>query len=137
MAAPTTPTTVTLRNSSGDTAMLVSSTYGGVPKAIQSGGESSEFQQDTSLNSFGSVVYAIGNIATWVVVWTANNQVAISILPAGAPIVWTDIWDKIQRDNAHDSYTTSYGWKYDSAARIESNGDAQVLIASIVALPPN
>ncbi|XP_039019541.1 uncharacterized protein LOC120151062 [Hibiscus syriacus] len=136
MAAPT-ATTVVLENQSGDTAILVSSTYEGAPSVIKSGEQPVVFDQNTELNTYGSVMYAIGKIATWIVVWTANNQVATWILPAGTSAVWTDIWNKIQPDNANDSYTTSYGWMYESDAHIKSNGDAQDLTAGISVIPPN
>ncbi|XP_039034505.1 uncharacterized protein LOC120170656 [Hibiscus syriacus] len=127
MAAPTTPTNVVLDNQSGDTLMLVSSTYEGVPNVIKSGASPSEFPQDTELSVIASVVYAVGNIATWVVVWTANNEVATSVLPPGTPLIWKDIWNKLQRDGAIDSYRTSYGWEYNSTVEIKSDGDAQTL----------
>ncbi|XP_039019540.1 uncharacterized protein LOC120151061 [Hibiscus syriacus] len=107
--------------------MLVSSTYEGVPSVIKSGASPSEFPQDTELNVIASVVYAIGNIATLVVVWTVNNEVAASILPAGTSIIWKDIWNKLQRDFSIDSYCTSYGWQYNSTLEIKSDGDAQTL----------
>ncbi|XP_039034501.1 uncharacterized protein LOC120170648 [Hibiscus syriacus] len=136
MATPTTPTTVTLSNQSGDTAMLVSSTYQGVPNVIKSF-QTILFQQNTSLNTFGSAMYAMGNIATWVVVWTANNQVATSILPAGTNVIWEEIWSTIRPDKVESSYTTSYGWEYNSEVQISSNGDAQTLTAKISTIPTN
>ncbi|XP_039019535.1 uncharacterized protein LOC120151055 [Hibiscus syriacus] len=136
MAAPTTPTTVQLVNDSGDTLTLVSSTYGGVSNVIKSG-ESVVFEQNTSLNTFGSAVYTIGKIAIWIVVWTANNQVATSILPAGTPAIWEDIWNKIQPDRADYSYLSSYGWLYRSQVDIKSDGDAQTLSALLMSSDPN
>ncbi|XP_039038765.1 uncharacterized protein LOC120176408 [Hibiscus syriacus] len=137
MANPSTPTNVVLGSRSGDTLMLVSSTYEGVPNVIKSRASPSEFQLDTELSVIASVVYAIGDIATWVVVWTANDEVATSILPAGTPVVWKDIWSKLKRDGADDSYTNSYGWVYNSAVEIKSDGDSQTLTATISVSPPS
>ncbi|XP_039038766.1 uncharacterized protein LOC120176409 [Hibiscus syriacus] len=135
MAAPT-PTTVTLSNQSGDTALLVSSTYKSSPYVIKSG-DSVSFEQNTSLNTFGSAVYAMGKMATWIVVWTANNQVATSVLPAGTRVIWEDVWSTIGPDKAESSYDTGYGWGYKSEVEISSNGDAQTLTATISTVPTN
>ncbi|XP_039038754.1 uncharacterized protein LOC120176396 [Hibiscus syriacus] len=129
------PTTVKLENVCGDTLKLVSSTYEGAPDVIKSGAPPVVFEQDTSINAYGSVVYAVGKIATWVVVWTANNQVTTSILPAGDPVIWEEIWKNIQPDHADDSYPTSYGWGYNSEVDINSSGDAQSLSATITSFP--
>ncbi|XP_039019534.1 uncharacterized protein LOC120151054 [Hibiscus syriacus] len=135
MAAPSTPTTALLSNVSGYTATLVASTYEGAPNVIKSGDPPSEFPQNTSVDTFGSVMYAIENTAMWIVVWTANNQVATKILRAGTPAIWKDIWDTIQRDHTEDSNSTASGWVYNSVVDISSNGDAQILRATLSSAP--
>ncbi|XP_039038755.1 uncharacterized protein LOC120176397 [Hibiscus syriacus] len=135
MAAPT-PTFVGLSNQSGDTALLVSSTYISSPIIIKSG-DSVVFEQNTALDTFGSAVYAMGKMATWIVVWTANNQVATSIRPADTLVIWEHVRSTIRPDKAESSYDTRYGWGYKSEVEISWNGDAQTLNATISTVPTN
>ncbi|KAK8561339.1 hypothetical protein V6N13_149483 [Hibiscus sabdariffa] len=129
MAAPIS-TTVNITNASGDTATLVSSTYENAPNTIKSG-ESVAFEQDTSLDHVGSVMYAIGKMATWVVLWTVDNQVTTWILPPDTPVIWKYVWNTLQFDPYENSYPTGSGGTYNSNVDISSTGDAQTLNAKI------
>ncbi|KAK8561336.1 hypothetical protein V6N13_149488 [Hibiscus sabdariffa] len=136
MATPaTTTTTVSLTNLSGDTAMLVSTTYESAPAMIRSDAPLVSFQQNLSTNTPGSVMYDIGKLGTWMVSWTADNQVTIQILPAGASVTWKSIWDTLQPNYANITVTMPDGSKYNSKAEISSTGDAQTLNAVILYVP--
>ncbi|KAK8564235.1 hypothetical protein V6N13_005533 [Hibiscus sabdariffa] len=136
MATPaTTTTTVSLRNLSGDTAMLVSTTYESAPAMIRSDAPLVSFQQNLSTSTPGSVMYDIGKLGTWMVSWTADNQVTIQILPAGASVTWKSIWDNLQPNYANITVTMPDGAKYNSKAEISSTGDAQILNAVILYIP--
>ncbi|GMJ03484.1 hypothetical protein HRI_004017900 [Hibiscus trionum] len=128
MAFPT--TTARLTNLSGDTAMLVSSTYDTAPKKIRSE-KTATFTQNISTNMLGTVVYNIGSIVTWIILWTSDNKVTTWIVPYGQPIFWKNIWDTLEPNNAQYSYTTDYNEIYTSTVDISSTGDAQTLNATI------
>ncbi|KAK8561343.1 hypothetical protein V6N13_149478 [Hibiscus sabdariffa] len=129
-------TTVKLLNLSGDTATLVSSTYGTDLTRIPTGATPVPFKQDISPYTIGAVAYNIGNIVTWIVLWTADNRVATRIVPAGAPVVWKDIGDKLCPDHADDSLTMDDGGTYKSSADLYPSHDGQNLSVTISYAPP-
>ncbi|KAK8561337.1 hypothetical protein V6N13_149486 [Hibiscus sabdariffa] len=129
MATPVT-TTVKLTNFGGATATLASSTYQPAPPTINNGSVLATFDQKLLTNTPGAVVYGIGNVATWIVSWTADNEVATRILPAGIPVFWTDTWDTLQPKHAEHSVSMA-GVEYVSIADVSSEGGAQTLNAII------
>ncbi|KAK8564236.1 hypothetical protein V6N13_005532 [Hibiscus sabdariffa] len=136
MATPAAATTVILTNLCGDTASLVSSIYGSAPVTIRTDTLSVSFQQNISTNTPGSLMYDIGKFATWMISWTADNRIAIQIVPAGTAVTWQSIWDTLRPNYVNISATMPDGSKYNSKAEITSTVDAQIVDAEITYSPP-
>ncbi|KAK8561342.1 hypothetical protein V6N13_149479 [Hibiscus sabdariffa] len=129
-------TSVQLTNLSGETATLVSSNYGAALGRIRNDTAPIAFQQYISADMNGAVAYNVGNIVTWIVIWTTDYRVATLVLPAGAPVVWKDIADNnLQFNRAENSLRMEYGGKYTSKADISSTPEGQTLNVTISYAP--
>ncbi|KAK8564224.1 hypothetical protein V6N13_005546 [Hibiscus sabdariffa] len=130
-------TTVHLTNLSGDTATLVSSAYESALAKIRNDAAPIPFVQDISPYALGAVVYNVGNIVKWIVLWTTDNRVTTRVVPVGSVVVWKDIRDKLSPDHADNSFTTDDGGVYTSSADINPTHDGQNLSVTISYAPLN